>query len=89
MYHVSVLLEDKKQHLHLGHPFWLVACLSRAMRSYRLADWNLGQAHILHDGPDNGHATGLRREGIDLISALPHIAKEAESARWYSGWSDA
>jgi len=35
------------------------------------------QADILDGGPDNGQATGLCREHINLISALPHMAKEA------------
>ena len=34
------------------------------------------QANILDRGPDNGQATGLRREDVDLIGALPHIAEE-------------
>jgi hypothetical protein len=35
------------------------------------------QADILDGGPDNGQATGLCREHINLVGALPHIAKEA------------
>jgi hypothetical protein len=35
------------------------------------------QADILDRGPDNGEATGLRREHINLIGALPHIAEQA------------
>ncbi len=34
------------------------------------------QADILNRGSDNRQATVLRREDVDLISALPHIAKE-------------
>ena len=34
------------------------------------------QADILDGRPDNGQATRLRREDIDLISTLPHIAEE-------------
>ena len=34
------------------------------------------QADILDRGPDNRQATGLRREDIDLIGALSHIAEE-------------
>jgi O-succinylbenzoate synthase len=33
--------------------------------------------HILHNCPHNGQATGFRREGVNLISPLPNIAKEA------------
>ncbi len=34
------------------------------------------QADVLHRGPDNRQATGLRREHVDLISALPYIAEQ-------------
>jgi hypothetical protein len=34
------------------------------------------QADILDGSPDNGQATGLRGEDIDLIGALPHIAEQ-------------
>jgi hypothetical protein len=42
-----------------------------------LQDGNLRQADILHHRPDNGQTRRLRREGINLIGALPHIAKQA------------
>jgi hypothetical protein len=35
------------------------------------------QADILDRGPNNGEATGLRREYINLIGALSHEASEA------------
>jgi hypothetical protein len=35
------------------------------------------QADILDGRPDNAQATGLRREDVDLISPLVHIAEEA------------
>ena len=34
------------------------------------------QTDILHRCPDDGEATGFRREHINLIGALPHIAEE-------------
>ena len=34
------------------------------------------QANILDGRPDNGEATGLRREDVDLISPLPHEAPQ-------------
>ena len=34
------------------------------------------QTDILHRCPDDGEATGLRREHVDLIGALPHITEE-------------
>jgi hypothetical protein len=61
----------------LTQPFWLVADLLRFFPLERLADGNLGQANILHHGPDDGQAARLRRERINLISALPHIATQA------------
>jgi hypothetical protein len=35
------------------------------------------QTDILDRSPDNGQATGLGREHVNLVSALPHVAKEA------------
>src|SRR6266699_1261021 len=34
------------------------------------------QADVLNCGPDDGQATGLRREHVDLIGALPHEAPQ-------------
>ncbi len=34
------------------------------------------QTDILDRRPDNGEATGLRREPVNLISVLPHIAEQ-------------
>ena len=47
------------------------------MSVQRLADWYLGNANSLHNGPHNGQATGFRRKRINLISTLSDIAKEA------------
>jgi hypothetical protein len=41
-----------------------------------LADRNLGQVNILHHRPDDGQTTGFRGESVNLIRALPDIAKE-------------
>jgi hypothetical protein len=35
------------------------------------------ETDILHNRPHNGQTTHLRRKGINLISALSHIAEEA------------
>jgi hypothetical protein len=43
----------------------------------RLRDRYPGQVYILHDRSDDGHATGFRGEGINLISSLANVAKEA------------
>ncbi len=48
-----------------------------ASRVQPLADGNLRQANILHHGPDDRHTAGFGREDVDLIGALPHIAKQA------------
>ena len=66
-----------KKHLHLTHPLWLVACILTTVSVQPLAGRNLWQADILHHCPHDGQATGFCREGINLIGALSHIAKEA------------
>jgi hypothetical protein len=74
--------EPQKKHLLSNQPFRLIACLPRPLTPQRLADGNLGQANILHHGPHDGQAARFGREGVDLIGALPHIAKQAQSAHW-------
>ena len=69
--------EVGKNDLLLHHPFRLVVYVPTAMSASPLRNRNLGQTDILHDSPDNGETTGFRGEGINLIAALPHIAKEA------------
>ena len=66
-----------KNHLPLTPPLRLVADVPRAIPLQPLADWNLRQANILHHRPDDRHTTGFGREDINLIGALPHIAKQA------------
>jgi hypothetical protein len=66
-----------KRHLLPNHPFRLVAGLLIAMRSEPLADRNPWQADILHHRPDDRQAAGFGRKGVNLIGALPHIAKQA------------
>ena len=74
---VVLLRRIGKKHLLLNHPVRLVANLPTAMCISPLADRDLWQANILHDGPDDGQTRRFGREGIDLIGALPHIAKQA------------
>jgi hypothetical protein len=69
--------EVGKNYLLLTHPFRLVVYVPTALSASPLRNGNLGQTDILHDSPDNGETTGFRGEGINLIGALPHIAKEA------------
>ncbi len=47
------------------------------MRSSPLADRDLWQADILRYRPDDGQTTGFGRKSVNLIGALPHIAKQA------------
>src|SRR5258708_9281127 len=42
-----------------------------------LRDGNSGQMDILHGGPNNRKATGLRGKSINLIGPLPNIAEKA------------
>src|SRR5712675_599502 len=55
---------------------WLITYRS-AVSIELLANRNLGQTDILHDRPDNGQARRFGCKGVNLISALSHIAKEA------------
>src|SRR6266852_3278731 len=65
-----------KNHPFPNHPFWLVAFLPAVISSRTSFHRDFVQADILDRGPDNRQATALRREDIDLIGTLPHIAKE-------------
>ena len=47
------------------------------------------QADILDGGPDDGEATGHRREHVDLIGALAHIALRDSQWHWSSEYTDA
>ena len=51
--------------------------MDQQLRVQLLGDRNLGQMNILHRCPNDGQTTGFGREGINLIGALPDIAKEA------------
>ena len=68
---------SSKKHLLPNQHFRLVVCLPRLLTLKPLADRNLRQANILHDGPDDGQATRFGREDVNLIGALAHIAKPA------------
>lgn len=41
-----------------------------------LADWYLEQVNILHDGPNDGQATGFCREGVNLVRAWSHVTQQ-------------
>ncbi len=77
-----------KHHLLLNHPVRLIVRRLAAMRLSPLTNRNLWQADILHHCPDDRQTAGFGRKGVNLIGALPNIAKQAQSARWcfeYSG----
>ena len=38
--------------------------------------------NALHGSPNNRQATGLGGKGINLVSALAHIAEKTQSAHW-------
>jgi hypothetical protein len=65
-----------KQHLLLLHPLRLVASLSTTVSTHLLANWDFGQMNSLQNGPHDGHATGFRRESVNLIGTPPNIAKQ-------------
>jgi hypothetical protein len=48
-----------------------------AQSHHPLTNWDLGQADILRDRPDNDEAGGLGGKGIDLGGALAHEARQA------------
>src|SRR6266581_1340304 len=55
-----------KRHLLPNQPERLVVSLPRTIAVELLADRDLWQADILHDGPDDGQTTGFRRKGVNL-----------------------
>jgi hypothetical protein len=69
-------MRDTK-HLPLSHPFRLVVCFPMILRMQWLADRNPGHVYSLHHGPYDGQTARFGCEGVNLIGALPHIAKEA------------
>jgi len=68
--------ENRKNQLLLNQPLRLVVCLPAIVGSRALFQGDFMQANILDGRPDNGEATGLSREDVDLISPLPHIAEQ-------------
>jgi hypothetical protein len=67
--------ETQNIQLLLNHPWWLVMRL-HTMGSVLLQHREFVQTDILDRRPDNHQATGLRREHVNLISALAHITEE-------------
>lgn len=78
--YVVVATQDRLHKLSPPEPpSWLVMCLHAASQFSRSSHRDYVQANILDRGPDNGQATGLRREDVDLLGALPHIAEKTLS----------
>jgi hypothetical protein len=66
-----------QKHLSPNHPFWLVTFFVAVSGVRGLLQREFVQMNILHRGPNDAQATGFRREHINLVSALSHIAEEA------------
>jgi hypothetical protein len=65
-----------QKHLFPNHPLRLVACLRATISPRALLYCDFMQVDILDGRPDNGKATGLGGEHVDLIGALSHITEE-------------
>lgn len=62
-----------QKHLVLSQPLRLVAFLRAGISSRASSHRDFVQVDILESCPNDGEATGLGREDIDLIGPLPHI----------------
>ena len=68
------------KHLLPTHPLWLVACFRAVISCQTSFHRDFVQTDILDRGPNDGEATGLRREHVDLISSLlPRVILVAEA----------
>ena len=66
-----------QKHLSPNQPEWLVAFLVAVSGIRGLLQGEFVQTNILHRGPNDAQATGFRREHVNLVSALSHIAEQA------------
>ncbi len=80
--------ETQNIHLLLNQPWWLVMRF-HTMGSVLLQHREFVQTDILDRRPDNHQATGLRREHVNLISALAHIDFRGSQGHWWSEYADA
>lgn len=78
-----------QKHLVLNHPLRLVACLRAAISARALLYGDFVQADILDGRPDDGEATGLSGEDINLIGALAHITLPDSQWHWWSEYAGA
>ena len=85
--HLETVLAKRKKTPH-PTPTFLVGCfLTSSLQASFHRD--LVETDILDCRPDNGEATGLCREHINLIGALAHIALRDFQWRWWSECADA
>ncbi len=74
---VALAPQDSEHKLPLlNHPLWLVVGSTHRSQFTAGSHRNFVQANILHSGPHNRQATALCGEDVDLIGALPDIAKQ-------------
>ncbi len=66
-----------KGNLLPNQPLELVVLTPTSISVQLLANRNLRQADVLHDGPHNGQARRFCGEGVDVIGALPNEASQA------------
>src|SRR5437588_7709332 len=66
-----------KKHLLPNHPLWLVAFGRPVLSSQASVHRDFVKTDVLDRSPDNRQATRFCGEDVDLIGALPHIAKQA------------
>ena len=68
----------------LNHFSWVVASSSTILSSEPHSSEMRVQADILNSRPDDGQATGLRGEHVNLIGALAHIDFRDSGSYWSS-----
>jgi hypothetical protein len=73
--HLCVAATEKITSSQTSLSDWLLSDIS-FLRSHASFHRDLVQTDILDGRPDNGEATRLGREHVNLIGALSHIAKE-------------
>jgi hypothetical protein len=73
---LGIAVTQAKKHLFPNHPLQLVAFFTVVVHFGASLHRDFVQANILDGGPDDRQTTGLRREHINLIGALTHIAEQ-------------
>jgi hypothetical protein len=73
---LGIAVTHAKKHLFPNHPLQLVAFFTVVVHFGASLHRDFVQANILDGGPDDRQAIGLRREDVNLIRALAHIAEQ-------------